>query len=54
MQDSFELADKYRMPADDHGWHDRADDGQVEWKKPPVNPEDLPAKPWATTGTKGT
>ncbi len=54
MQDSFELADKYRMPVM------MIMDGMigqmmepVEWKKPAVNPEDLPAKPWATTGTKG-
>ena len=54
MQDSFELADKYRMPVM------MIMDGMigqmmepVEWKKPAVKLEDLPAKPWATTGTKG-
>jgi len=54
MQEAFELADKYRMPVM------MLLDGMigqmmepVEWKRPALSPEDLPAKPWATTGTKG-
>ena len=53
MQEAFDLADKYRMPVM------MLLDGMigqmmepVEWKRPAVKPEDLPKKPWATTGTK--
>ncbi len=53
MQEAFELADQYRMPVM------MLLDGMIgqmmepiKWKKPPVSPDDLPAKPWATTGTK--
>ena len=53
MQEAFELADQYRMPVM------MLLDGMIgqmmepiEWKKPPVSPDDLPEKPWATTGTK--
>jgi len=53
VQDAFDLADKYRNPVMVLG------DGimgqmmePVEFKRS-VRPEDLPAKPWATTGAKG-
>jgi 2-oxoglutarate/2-oxoacid ferredoxin oxidoreductase subunit alpha len=53
VQDAFDLADKYRNPVMVLG------DGligqmmePVEFKRS-VNPEDLPSKPWATTGAKG-
>jgi 2-oxoglutarate ferredoxin oxidoreductase subunit alpha len=53
VQDAFDLADKYRNPVFVLG------DGimgqmmePVEFKRS-VRPEDLPAKPWATTGAKG-
>jgi 2-oxoglutarate/2-oxoacid ferredoxin oxidoreductase subunit alpha len=53
VQDAFDLADKYRNPVIVLG------DGimgqmmePVEFKRS-VQPEDLPAKPWATTGAKG-
>ncbi|HHU07939.1 MAG TPA: 3-methyl-2-oxobutanoate dehydrogenase subunit VorB [Clostridiaceae bacterium] len=53
MQEAFDLADKYRMPVM------MLLDGMigqmmepVEWKRPAIAPEDLPEKPWATTGTK--
>ena len=53
MQDAFDLADKYRNPVMVLG------DGligqmmePVEFKRS-VRPEDLPPKPWATTGAKG-
>jgi 2-oxoglutarate/2-oxoacid ferredoxin oxidoreductase subunit alpha len=52
VQDAFDLADKYRNPVMVLG------DGimgqmmePVEFKRS-VRPEDLPAKPWATTGAK--
>jgi len=53
VQDAFDLADKYRNPVVVLG------DGimgqmmePVEFKRT-IQPEDLPAKPWATTGAKG-
>ena len=53
VQEAFDLADKYRNPVMVLG------DGimgqmmePVEFKRS-VRPEDLPAKPWATTGSKG-
>ena len=53
VQEAFDLADKYRNPVMVLG------DGimgqmmePVEFKRS-IRPEDLPAKPWATTGAKG-
>jgi len=53
VQEAFDLADTYRNPVIVLG------DGligqmmePVEFKRS-VNPEDLPSKPWATTGAKG-
>ncbi len=53
MQEAFDLADKYRMPVM------MLLDGMigqmmepVEWKRTALSPEDLPEKPWATTGTE--
>ena len=53
MQEAFELADRYRNPVMVLG------DGligqmmePVEFKRS-IQPEELPAKPWATTGAKG-
>ncbi|HHW93814.1 MAG TPA: 3-methyl-2-oxobutanoate dehydrogenase subunit VorB [Clostridiaceae bacterium] len=52
MQEAFELADHYRMPVM------MLLDGMIgqmmepiEWKKPALSPDDLPEKPWSTTGT---
>jgi 2-oxoglutarate ferredoxin oxidoreductase subunit alpha len=53
MQEAFDLADKYRNPVILLG------DGLIGQMMEPVEfqrsiaPEDLPAKPWATTGAKG-